>query len=107
MVGAGRVRLHGVDTLRRFLRLERSAARRASRTCSRFHWKPLAAFCVDGATVQRAFEPTGGPRTAAYRDGEAGPPLSPLSTAAGLAVQHAVARASLCGRASPSWTLGA
>ena len=35
MAGAGRVRLHGVDALRRFLRVEPPVARFARRTCSR------------------------------------------------------------------------
>ena len=60
MAGAGRVRLHGVDALRLFLRPEPTVARRACWTCSRFCRKPLAALRVDGATVERACEATVG-----------------------------------------------
>ena len=59
MAGARRVRLHGVDALRRFLRVEPPVARRTCWTCSHLHMKPLAALRVDGATVERAFEATG------------------------------------------------
>ena len=59
MAGAGRVRLHGVDALRLFLRPEPPVARRACWTCSYFHYEALAPLRVDGGTVERACEASG------------------------------------------------
>ena len=78
MAGAGRVRLHGVDALRRFLRLERPVARPACWTCSRTRpapaMSPSGTLCgfikhserpaakVQGRCGQKCFSPAPGVR---------------------------------------------